>query len=66
MWIGMITFLFILLTNIWVVSSTKALIFDKDDLPKNDVALVLGTSKKTSDGNPNRFFVERMNAAADL
>lgn len=58
--------LFILITNVWIIGSTSDLIYDEDNIPKNDVALVLGTSKKTNDGRPNRFFVERMNAAADL
>lgn len=57
--------LFILVTNIWVVSSTRDLIYAKDQLPTNDVALILGTSKG-SQNNPNRFFFQRMNAAAEL
>lgn len=65
-WIGASIVLFILITNIWVVSSTCNLIFDLEDIPENDVALVLGTSKRTVDGIANRFFVERMNAAAGL
>lgn len=35
-------------------------------LPKNDVALVLGTSKYSRTGNKNLFFTYRMRAAADL
>lgn len=63
--LGLSGLLFVLITNIWVVSSTSDLIYAKDDLPKNDVALILGTSKGSSN-NPNRFFVQRMNAAAEL
>lgn len=66
LWIGVSFVLFILGTNIWVVQSTKSYIFNLSEAPKNDVALVLGTSKKTSDGKPNRFFVERMQTAAAL
>ncbi|WP_436516462.1 SanA/YdcF family protein [Ekhidna sp. To15] len=66
LWVGMSFFLFILGTNIWVVQSTKDYIYTSSDAPGNQVALVLGTSKRTVDGNPNRFFVERMNTAADL
>lgn len=64
---GVITFvLFILITNIWVVYSTADAIYTLDNVPKNEVALVLGTSKRTVNGGSNRFFVERMNAAAQL
>ncbi len=56
---------FVLITNLWVVNSTEDQIY-LSDIPANDVALILGTSKNTSDGQPNRFFKERMNAAAKL
>lgn len=36
------------------------------ELPKNKVALVLGTSKYSRTGNKNLFFTYRMRAAADL
>jgi SanA protein len=36
------------------------------DVPENDVALVLGTSKSASSGGPNLFFEARMDAAAAL
>ncbi|MBC6401817.1 MAG: YdcF family protein [Ekhidna sp.] len=64
---GVFLFLFVLGTNIWVVSSTRNRIrFDFTDIPAGEVALVLGTSKQTSSGQVNRFFVERMHAAAML
>ena len=65
-WTSITLFLFILGTNIWVVQSTKELIYDPLQVPTNKVALVLGTSKRTSEGKPNRFFVERMETAASL
>jgi len=65
-WIFISLILFVLGTNIWVVQSTKGLIFSPTDVPENDVALVLGTSKRTSEGKPNRFFLERMETAARL
>jgi SanA protein len=37
-----------------------------NDVPENDVALVLGTSKRASSGGPNLFFEARMDAAAAL
>lgn len=65
-WLSITLFLFVLGTNIWVVQSTKNQIFNSINAPINDVALVLGTSKRTSEGNPNRFFEERMSTAAIL
>lgn len=65
-WTGISGFLFVLITNVWVVYSTSDLIYQLENVPKNEVALVLGTSKRTTSGNPNRFFVERMNTAAQL
>ena len=35
-------------------------------IPANDVALVLGTSKVTRKGNPNLHFTQRINAAVEL
>ncbi|MEK7782037.1 MAG: ElyC/SanA/YdcF family protein [Verrucomicrobiota bacterium] len=37
-----------------------------ETIPTNDVALVLGTSKKTARGNPNLHFTQRIKAAAAL
>ncbi|MEQ8906832.1 ElyC/SanA/YdcF family protein [Ekhidna sp.] len=65
-WITITLLLFMLGTNIWVVQSTKNLIYDPVQVPSNEVALVLGTSKRTVEGKPNRFFVERMETAALL
>ncbi|WP_420319111.1 SanA/YdcF family protein [Ekhidna sp.] len=65
-WILLTLTMFVTGSNIWVVMSTKDLIFDPESAPINDVALVLGTSKRTSEGKPNRFFAERMQTAATL
>lgn len=55
------------ITNLWVVSSTKAYVYtDYTKLPDHRVALVLGTSKKTTSGQPNDFFEKRMDTAAEL
>lgn len=60
-------FLFVLGTNLWVVSSTKDRIYyGETNVPDHKVALVLGTSKRTTSGGQNRFFAERMRAAASL
>ncbi len=65
-WATITAFLFVLITNIWIVHSTMQHIYGMETIPPNDVALVLGTSKRTSDGRLNKYFVERMNAAASL
>jgi SanA protein len=58
---------FFILSNIWVISSTKAHVFsDNNKLPDHRVALVLGTSNKTTSGTPNQFFEKRMDTAAEL
>ena len=58
--------LFVVLTNIWVVQASKSYVFTLSEAKKNDVALVLGTSKRTSSGGENRFFKQRMSTAASL
>jgi SanA protein len=59
--------LFFCIANIWVVSSTKAQVLSAyDQLPDHRVALVLGTSHKTTAGLPNQFFEKRMDTAAEL
>lgn len=59
--------LFFCITNIWVVSSTKDQVLSAyDKLPDHRVALVLGTSHKTTAGLPNQFFEKRMDTAAEL
>jgi SanA protein len=58
---------FFVLCNIWVVSSTQVNVYsDNNKLPEHRVALVLGTSNKTTAGTPNQFFEKRMDTAAEL
>lgn len=58
---------FLLATNLLVVLSTDDQVYDEIRSVKNqDVALVLGTSKRFADGKPNTYFENRMNAAAAL
>ncbi len=57
---------FVLFTNLWIIGSTRSQIHVDSQIPPNKVALVLGTSKRTGNGRPNRFFIERMTAAARL
>lgn len=50
-----------------VSSSTEDRIFsDLEAVPAFDAALVLGTSKYTSQGRPNSYYASRIKAAADL
>lgn len=59
--------LFILFSNVWIVTSTEGRIFhDTEQLPDHRVALVLGTSHKLVGGASNPFFTHRMDRAAEL
>jgi SanA protein len=60
-------FLFFVGSNIWVVVKTSQSVFTEyESLPNYPVALVLGTSNKTTAGTPNQFFERRMDTAAAL
>jgi SanA protein len=53
--------------NIWVVKSTEENVyFDLDKLPNHRIALVLGTSHRTTSGAANPFFEKRIEMAARL
>jgi SanA protein len=57
----------ILLSNQWIINSTGEKIYSEvDKIPKNDVAVLLGASRKTSRGGDNLFFLYRIEAAATL
>jgi SanA protein len=58
---------FFLLSNIWVVQSTKdKVFFESTELPNHRVGLVLGTSHRLLNGKPNPFFQKRIEMAAAL
>jgi SanA protein len=63
-------FLFVslfVLSNLWIVRSTRSKVFsDLNKIPHHRIALVLGTSHKTSKGDPNPFFEKRIETAAEL
>jgi len=60
-------FIFVWACNYWIEKSTAPQVYnDINKLPKNDVALVLGTSKYTSSGYQNPYFYHRIEAAAKL
>lgn len=57
----------VLIANILVIRTTKDRVFHEvNQLPVNDVALVLGTSKFSRSGKTNLFFKYRMDAAYEL
>ncbi|MCF6352498.1 MAG: YdcF family protein [Cyclobacteriaceae bacterium] len=57
----------IIAINVWMVVSTKNQLFTSiDDVPYNEVGLVLGTSNKNRNGGKNIFFAERMLTTANL
>ncbi|RYC69584.1 MULTISPECIES: SanA/YdcF family protein [Spirosoma] len=57
----------VLICNWWVVQNTRNQIyFNLQELPANDVGLVLGTSKFVRTGKENLFFRYRMEATARL
>jgi SanA protein len=65
--VSLFVFVIVLVTNLWVVRSTKSLVLtDYKLLPDSGVALVLGTSHRLVNGSPNPFFHNRMATAAQL
>ncbi len=57
----------LLLTNLQIVLSTKDSVYTLEGEPQTyPIAIILGTSNKTSDGEPNQFFENRINTAAAL
>jgi len=65
--IGIVLTLVVLVSNVWVVRSTREqALTDYKLLPDSGVALVLGTSHRLSNGSPNPFFHNRMATAAIL
>lgn len=65
-----VIFLFVLLfiiSNLWIVRSTRTRVFsDLSKVPHHRIALVLGTSHRTSKGDPNPYFEKRIETAAEL
>jgi len=59
--------LVVLLCNYWIEVSTQKQVFTKaQQLPNNDVGLVLGTSRYTKRGFENPYFANRIKAAVQL
>jgi SanA protein len=58
---------FIIYSNVRISSYSKTRVYDDlSDIPHYHTALVLGTSPEGRFGGPNRFFIARINAAAEL
>jgi len=58
---------FIIYSNVRISSYSKTRVYDDlSDIPHYHTALVLGTSPEGRFGDPNRFFIARINAAAEL
>lgn len=57
----------IVISNYWIIKSTKSQIYsDTISIPQNDVAILLGASKKLRNGSENLFFKYRIEAAVQL
>jgi len=58
---------FAIFSNVFIISKTSKYIYeDIETIPKKEIALVLGTSKRNVNGESNSFFDNRMDAAAEL
>ena len=57
----------VLALNIWLVLNTEDQVYkDLEDLPYNDVGLVLGTSHRLHNGDSNMFFFQRIEQSVKL
>ncbi len=53
--------------NFWITASTSSQVYESvEEVPKRDIALILGTSKRMVGGGDNQFFYKRIEAAASL
>lgn len=58
---------FVVLCNFYVSYSAKGKIYDNvDEIPFYNVGLVLGTTSRRDNGEPNPYFVNRLDAAVEL
>ncbi len=57
---------FLLIANALVEDQSKNTFNSIDDIPKNKVGLLLGTTKYVADGRMNLFYINRITAAVDL
>lgn len=67
LWLSLLGLLLIWLNFMYISFSSKDLIFsNRDDIPKTEYALFLGTPKFLSDGSVNNYYKNRINAAVEL
>ena len=65
--ICLLSFLIFVVLALFRISASAFDTYDSlNNIPHNEVGLLLGTSSKMSDGNPNPFFTNRIRAAAML
>jgi len=65
--LGVLCLLLIFYADFRIDSRTRGLVYDRpEDIPDNEVGLVLGTSKYRRTGQPNPFFDHRISAALEL
>lgn len=63
----LVIIILILLINFYVEQKTKDYIYDDvDNIPKNEVGLLLGTSKYLTSGIENLYYTYRIQAAVEL
>lgn len=67
LFILILAIIFTIFANILIISQTSNKVYYSiHEVPNKEVALVLGTSKRTTSGESNSFFQHRMEAAATL
>lgn len=67
LWLILALILLVLVCNFTINSAAKGKTFYRvEDVPKNRVGLVLGTSKKLTNGQPNTYYSFRINATIEL
>jgi len=64
--VGLGSVLFLLFANSHINGFEEYVAIDFNDLQYNEVGLLLGTSKYAYGGRPNLYFLNRINAAAEL
>ncbi|HSI84618.1 MAG: vancomycin high temperature exclusion protein [Candidatus Methylacidiphilales bacterium] len=59
--------LFVVICNVWIrETAAPRVVYELDKVPYNEVGMVLGTAPNLRDGRPNKYFRNRVEAAARL
>ncbi len=66
--VGLLLLILVITYSDWRISQySQSYVYDRlEDVPFNKVGLLLGTSKKVQNGQPNLYFKYRIRAAAEL